>query len=138
MRVLVERRRDGDVLAWLLVLPCAFAAWRARDTAPLMAAAVAVLTVTILGAWIRWRVVAPRELTVTHDEITFGRPGQQLVRIPRAAGPLELRTTSVRGSSLWLGAARDSGLPGVPMLGFQVPEVRQACTDLGWELRRLG
>jgi hypothetical protein len=138
MTVLVERRRDGDVLAWFLAVACGFAAWRGAAHAPVMAAGAGVLAAVALGAWIRWRILAPRELIVTRDDITFGRPGHQVIRIPRGTGPLEFRKSTGRGASLWLGPARDSGVAAIPMLGFKVPEVSQACAAMGWELRRLG
>jgi hypothetical protein len=139
MTVLVERRRDGDVIAWLLILTCGFAAWRGAAASPVLAAGAAGLAALALAAWLRWRSLAPRELTVTRDEITFGRPGAVEVRIPRQAGALEFRTsTAPRGASLWLGPPRDSGFPGIAMLGFKVPEVRRACADMGWELVRQG
>lgn len=138
MTVLVERRRDGDVIAWLLITACGFSAWRGAAGSPVIAGGAGLLAAIALGAWIRWRSVARRELTFTRDAITFGRPGHALVRIPRDAGPLEFRKSTVRGSSMWLGPARDSGVPAIPVLGFTVPEIRQACAANGWELRRLG
>ncbi len=138
MTVLVERRRDGDVIAWFLIVACGFAAWRGARGTPVMAAGAGALAAFALGCWAVWRMRAPRELTITREEITFGQPGRSVLRIPRHAGPLELRKTTVRGSSLWLGPARDSGHPAIPMLGFKVPDVRRACAEMGWELRRLG
>jgi hypothetical protein len=133
MAVLVERRRDSDVIAWFLVTACGVAAWRGASEAPVPATLMGALAVVACGGWIRSRCRPPRQLTITADEITWGRPDRVLARIPRTAGPLDLRRSRVVQCGWWLSPSPGSGASGISMLGFDLDQVRQTCRDRGWE-----
>jgi hypothetical protein len=125
--VIEERRRDVNLIAGLLIVAFAFAAVRGASQAPILAGVMGVLAVVSLGIWLRWRLSAPRRLTISEKEITFGRPGRVTIRVPRTDGPLVLRSTR---SSRWLAS---SGGPGIPMLGYDLDDVRRACVSHAWE-----
>jgi hypothetical protein len=131
--VLSERRRDGDAIAWTLILLFGLAAWRGAAETPVLAAGMGLLGALGLAGWVRWRFRAVPRLSITRDEISYGRPGQVVARIPRTAGTLEIRRSRVVQSGWWLSPPGDSEGSGISMLGFDIKEVRRACLERGWE-----
>src|SRR4051812_27190939 len=128
--VIEERRRDLNAIAGMLVVAFGLAAVRGASQAPVLAGAMGILATVSLGVWVRWRFSAPRQLAITAEEITHGRPGRVTTRVPRTAGPLAFR----RGRRGWWLAG--SGVPSIPMLGFDLDDVGQACVGRGWEFAR--
>jgi hypothetical protein len=110
-------------------------AWRGLVQEPVLAACFGVFTLGALGAWLRWRLRATRQLTITRTEITYGRPGHIIDSISRSVGPLEFRRILVMqsGWSWWLGPPRQTGVSSIPMLGFDLREVQEACVSRGWD-----
>src|SRR3954451_20233906 len=127
MIVIEERRRDGDAVGCFLGVAFGVAAWRGASGAPVLASLMGALSLVALGGWIRWRCRPPGQLTITADEITWGRPGDVRVRIPRTAAPLDFRRGQVvHFQSTWrLSPSPGSGVPGISMLGFDLDQVRR-------------
>ena len=128
-----ERRRDGDVIAWLLIVAFGLAAWRGASGAPVLAVVMAVLALGVLAGWIAWRRAPASQITIAPTEVTFGRPEKVVMRIPRDAQPLKLRRYAVRQTGWWLTAREDSGAPPISLIGFDPATVRDECVKAGWE-----
>jgi hypothetical protein len=128
--VIVEGRRDRTVVAWVVIAFCALGGWRGMAQSPVVAGIFVVLAVAAVVGWITWFLRKPRQLTISSDEITYGRPDHVDQRIPRSAGPLALRRSRY---ALSLAPWDDPQLAGITLLGFDVPEVAAACTSHGWE-----
>ncbi len=132
MTTIVEKRREIDAVAWFLVLVLGFAAWRGAEGAPVIAAIMAFLAAGTLVAWLAWRRKPASMLTISPDEIFFGRLDQTGVLIVRdATGRLRIHE-GVPGSGWFLELADTPDQPGISMIGFDLREVERACLGHGW------
>ena len=128
-----ERRRDGDFLAWFLIIVFGIAAVSGAKGAPVVAAILAVLALVTLAGWVAWRRRPPSELRISADEVTWGAPERVVTRIPRSAEPLRLRRNAYRQTGWWLAPREDSGATSISLIGFDPGTVKQTCIDQGWQ-----
>ena len=122
-----------NVIAGFLAVVFAAAAVRGAASAPALAAGMGVLFVATVIGWILWRRSPLRALTITPEEITYGRPDRVAERIPRTSAPLRFRRSAVRQTGWWLSG--ENGPGAVSMIGFDLDTVRSACVQHGWEFR---
>ena len=136
MTTIVERKRDLDVIFGFLVIVLGFAAVRGAEKAPIAAAVMGTVAVALLVAWILMRRQPPGRLTITGDEIAYGRvdrpPMQRILRVE--ANRLRFRQghIGIRPSGWFLMPADEPSTPRILMLGFDMSEVQRACLEHGW------
>jgi hypothetical protein len=131
MTVLVPRRTDTHVLFWFLIGVCALVAVRGWERERGIAIAVAAVAIVLLAAWLRWRRKPQPFLSISPEEIVFGRLEEPGTVITRAAGALQIRIDRRYGTFLF--APNEQG-PSIVLTGFDIHQVRRACEAHGWTL----
>ena len=130
-----ERRRDLNVILGFLAVVFLIAGVRGASGAPALAVVMGVLFVATAAFWMHWRRSPASAITITADEITFGRPEKVVTRIPRSAAPLRFRRNAYRQTGWWLATSQE-GAGAISMIGFDPGSVRDACLQHGWDFER--
>ena len=99
---------------------------------PAVGAFAGTAAAVILVVWANDRRKPARLLTISADEIVFGRLEEPGTAITREHGSrLEMRYVYKAGTFL---APVGQPKPAIPMTGFKQPEVRAACEQYGWTI----
>jgi hypothetical protein len=128
-----KKGATGFIFGFLAVV-FGLAAVRGAQGAPILAAAAAIGAVALVAYLVTWyRRPAPM-LSISPDEIWYGRldqPGQRIERDTSGSARLEFRE-GFRHSGWFLGLAGDPETPGILMTGFDMQQVAAACRAQGW------
>jgi hypothetical protein len=136
MKIVKERRKDGDIIAGFVVVALAVAAWRGASGSPALAVVMGLLAVGTIAGWAYWRRRPPSELTIGADAITWGSPVKVVTRIDHTAGDtLEFRQNAAQQTGWFLRHADAPEAGGISMIGFDMDEVGRACAEQGWRFR---
>jgi ADP-ribosyl-[dinitrogen reductase] hydrolase len=131
MTTIVEKKGELGFVFGFLVVVLGLAAWRGAEGAPILAGAAAVGAIVCLAVLVNWYRKPAPFLTISPDEIWYGRLDQPGMRLERSGGRLYFREGS-RQSGWFLLQADMPDKPGILMTGFDMPEVAAACTAHGW------
>ncbi len=132
MTKIVEKRRDVDVIAGFLGVVFALAAFRGATGAPILSAAFAIGALVTLIAWVSWRRKPALFLSISPEEIVYGRIDWRGTGIPRTASGRLRFQQGFRDSGWFLVLADEPDAPGISMIGFDMDEVARACVQHGW------
>ena len=98
----------------------------------LLAAAMAAGAVGCLAVLVWWYRNPAPILTISPEEIWYGRIDQPGTQIERSESGRLAFQEGFRKSGWFLALADDPEAPGILMTGFDMQEVAAACTTHGW------
>ena len=132
MTTIVEKKGQLGVVLGFLIVVFGLAAWRGAEGAPIIAAAAGIGAVG-LAIWLVYYYRKPAAmLTITQEEIWYGRLDQPGMRIERdESGRLRFRE-GFKKSGWFLSLADHPDRPGLLMTGFDMKQVAEACVAHGW------
>ena len=132
MTTIVEKKSEFGFIFGFLAVVLGFAAWRGWQNATFVAALLAggaIVCAAILVSW--YRKPAPI-LTITPEEIWYGRLDQEGMRIERNESGRLVFQQGFDQSGWFLQLADEPEKPGLLMTGFDMQQVAAAATAHGW------
>ena len=132
MTTIVEKKGQFGFIFGFLAAVLGLAAWRGMEGAPILAAVLAAGAIGCLGVLIWWYRNPAPILTISPEEIWYGRIDQEGMRIERnATGRLSF-VEGFQKSGWFLLLADEPETPGILMTGFDMQQVAAAATAHGW------
>jgi hypothetical protein len=129
---IVEKKSEFGFIFGFLAVVLGFAAWRGLENATVVAGLLGLGAIGCAAILVYWYRKPAPILTITPDEIWYGRLDQEGMRIERNETGRLLFKQGFDRSGWFLLLADEPEKPGLLMTGFNMPEVAAAVTAHGW------
>jgi hypothetical protein len=135
MTTIAEKKGQVGFLFMFMVVVLGFAAFRGAENAPIIAGLMGLGAAGFLAMAVVWfRKPAPF-LSISPEEIWYGRLDQAGTRIERTEGGRLAFAQGSNDSGWFLQLVDEPDQPGILMTGFDMNQVAAACTAHGWTFR---
>ena len=132
MTTIVEKKSEFGFIFGFLAVVLGFAAWRGWENATFVAGLLGLGAIGCAAILVYWYRKPAPILTITPEEIWYGRLDQEGMRIERNGTGRLVFHQGFDQSGWSLHLADEPEKPGLLMTGFDMHQVAAAATSHGW------